>query len=355
MIQYLIDDFFVLVIVLGFLIIRGDNVKIIANGNKIFKILIIEIAAITVFDSLEYYCSTLDHYNFGRIFFSFLCYSLRPFIIITFISLLTDNKIVKYFYSLSVINTLIYATCFFSDITFSFTSENSFSRGPLGYTVHIVCVIYLLLMIALIIKRHYRNEWRRTIMLVFIAVSCSVASYLDLFEGTVLFDQTVLICVLLYYLFLFIEHSRVDELTDVYNRNSFFNDIKKYDNKITGIISFDMNGLKAINDTYGHLEGDKAIKTLAKSLLKNIKYNVNFYRTGGDEFVGLCININEDKLKSVIKNIKDDLRKTKYSFSCGYVMCDKNDDKYEIYKKADEMMYKEKEEYYSKHERRHRH
>ena len=35
-------------------------------------------------------------------------------------------------------------------------------------------------------------------------------------------------------------------------------------------------------------------------------------------------------------------------------MCDKNNDKYDIYKKADEMMYKEKEKYYSKNERRHR-
>ena len=36
-------------------------------------------------------------------------------------------------------------------------------------------------------------------------------------------------------------------------------------------------------------------------------------------------------------------------------MCDENDDKNIIYKKADDMMYKDKEDYYSKHERRHRH
>ena len=335
MLEYFVGDFLVIVIVLGFLALRINSSVLKDHKNKILTILLIEVASITLFDTLEYYCSTLAYYNYGRVIFSFLCYSLRPFIIITFMSLLTENKILNYFYSLSIINTIIYASCFFSGIVFSFTSDNSFQRGPLGYTVHIVCIIYLLILIVVIIRRHYRNEWGRTLMIVFIAVVSAVAALLDLYADSVLFDQTVLICVLFYYLFLYMEHNKVDELTDVYNRNTYFSDIKKYDNKITAIISFDINGLKAINDTYGHLEGDKAIQTLAKTLLKNIKYNVNFYRTGGDEFVGLCLDIEEDKVKSIIKNIKNDLSKTQYSFSCGYVMCDKNDDKEEIYKKAD--------------------
>jgi diguanylate cyclase (GGDEF)-like protein len=354
LIEYFVDDFLVIVIVLGFLALRLNSTILKLNRNKILTILLIEVAAITLFDTLEYYCSTLSYYNYGRVIFSFLCYSLRPFIIITFISLLTENKMIKYFYSLSIINTIIYASCFFSNITFSFTNENSFQRGPLGYTVHIVCLIYLLLLIILIIKKHYRNAWGRTFMLAFIALVSTIAAFLDLYASSTLFDQTILICVLFYYLFLYMEHSKVDELTDVYNRNTFFNDINKYDNKITAIISFDMNGLKIINDTYGHLEGDKAIQTLAKALLKNIKYNVNFYRTGGDEFVGLCFDLEEDKVKSVIKNVKNELNKTKYTFSCGYVMCDKNDDKDDVYKKADKMMYKDKEVYYSKHERKNR-
>ncbi len=353
MIQYFIDDYFIIVLVLGFLTLHFNNMKFKTKRNKVLKILLIEVAMITLFDTLEYYFSTFDSINFGRLLFSFLCYSLRPIIIITFISLLTDNKIIKYFYSLSIINAIVYASCFFSNIAFGFTSSNSFQRGPLGYSVYIVCIIYLLLLMVLIIKRCYRNEWGRTFMHLFIVIACTSAAILDWFCGSVLFDQTVLICVLFYYLFLYMEFNRVDQLTDVFNRNSFFNDIEKYNNKITAIISFDLNGLKMINDTYGHLEGDKAIQTLANSLLKNIKYNVNFYRTGGDEFVGLCLNIDEEKVKFIINNIKKDMNKTKYSFSSGYVMCDTNADKYDVYKKADEMMYKEKEEYYSKHERRH--
>ncbi len=353
-IEYLVEDFLIIVIVLGFIALRFNSTVIKINRNKNLTILLLEVATITLFDTLEYYCSTLDYFNYGRVIFSFLCYSLRPFIIITFISLLTENKILKYFYSLSIINTFIYASCFFSDIVFSFTRDNSFQRGPLGYTAHIVCIIYLLLLIVFIIKKYYRNAWGRTLMLMFIAFASTTAAFLDFYVGSALFDQTVLICILFYYLFLYMEHNKVDELTDVYNRNTFFNDIKKYDSRITAIISFDMNGLKTINDTYGHLEGDKAIQTLAKALLKNKKYNVNFYRTGGDEFVGLCLDLEEDRVKSIIKNVKNDLKKTKYSFSCGYVMCDRNDDKDDIYKKADEMMYKEKQEYYNKHDRRHR-
>ena len=46
----------------------------------------------------------------------------------------------------------------------------------------------------------------------------------------------------------------------------------------------DINGLKTVNDNYGHLEGDKLILAAAEVLMDKLKSSSNVYRIGGDEF-----------------------------------------------------------------------
>lgn len=109
-----------------------------------------------------------------------------------------------------------------------------------------------------------------------------------------------------------------------------------------------MNALKQVNDKYGHAEGDKALSTIAKVLLKSDKNDTLFYRIGGDEFVALCLDIDENKVNKIINKINDGMKKTKYSVSIGYEMCNELDNKYDVYKIADEKMYKANEDYYLK-------
>ena len=348
MIDYLIDDYYILILVIGFVVLLFNDLRIKNSKSRVLKLLIVEVAAVTVFNALEYYFSTLDSFNYGRLIFSFLCYSLRPVIIITFITLLTNNKIMKFLYGLSFVNALIYSTCFFSSVAFSFGENNNFIRGPLGYSTHILCIFYLIILIYLIIKRHSKQTWNKTIMLLFVSISSTLAAFLDFAIASNLFDQTILICVLFYYLFLYMEYNKIDELTNTFNRRTFYNDLQTYNNSITSIISIDMNNLKQINDKLGHLEGDKALIKLAESLLNSEKNKARFYRVGGDEFVAICFNSNEEQVKKIIKRIKNNMSKTPYTCSTGYEMCKLKDDKFEVYKKADEKMYKEKEEFHQK-------
>lgn len=75
-----------------------------------------------------------------------------------------------------------------------------------------------------------------------------------------------------------------DQLTDVYNRNYFERFTREHLPKDYSIILFDIDGLKLINDVYGHMVGDDVIKQLA-SLLKECFTNCLFIsRIGGDEF-----------------------------------------------------------------------
>jgi diguanylate cyclase (GGDEF)-like protein len=72
------------------------------------------------------------------------------------------------------------------------------------------------------------------------------------------------------------------------------------------------------------------------------------YRLGGDEFLIVCKHVSEEEVKKLVENIRSKVSETKYSCAIGYSFCSeeiKNID--EIMKKSDEMMYKDKLEYYS--------
>ena len=87
-----------------------------------------------------------------------------------------------------------------------------------------------------------------------------------------------------------------DAMTGVLNRNAYEERLKKLRKPsanlrdITVIVA-DVDGLKEINDTYGHHTGDEAIKIVASFLETSIGEKGEIYRVGGDEFV--CITYGE--------------------------------------------------------------
>lgn len=102
----------------------------------------------------------------------------------------------------------------------------------------------------------------------------------------------------------FREESMLDSLTGLYNRRAFENVLRKFkygkDKNRLYIMSIDMDGLKMINDTYGHAEGDKAICAFA-NILKSVEAdNVRVARIGGDEFA-ICLISDDDTSSESVK------------------------------------------------------
>nr|WP_272508954.1 sensor domain-containing diguanylate cyclase [Clostridium ganghwense] len=96
--------------------------------------------------------------------------------------------------------------------------------------------------------------------------------------------------------------SRFDKLTNVYNRRYFeelfdtcVNKTNELEKKIL-LVVFDLNELKVINDTYGHLAGDELIKTFASALGKCVRSSDILARIGGDEFVGIFFDVDSQTL-----------------------------------------------------------
>lgn len=121
----------------------------------------------------------------------------------------------------------------------------------------------------------------------------------------------------------FREQSYIDELTGISNRRSMERSIRKLYERLerTGesfcIMSVDMDGLKYINDNYGHMEGDEAIKALASILASNLPQYGVASRSGGDEFTVLFPSENEEDAVNYIASVKNSINE--FNASAGKV------------------------------------
>ncbi len=104
--------------------------------------------------------------------------------------------------------------------------------------------------------------------------------------------------------------SEHDVNTGLYNRGHFeklFSTVRNHalkNNEPFSVILFDLNGLKHVNDTYGHLAGDKLILHFATTLKTWIKDSDILARYGGDEFISLIFNSNISRLSDDLENLR---------------------------------------------------
>ena len=139
-----------------------------------------------------------------------------------------------------------------------------------------------------------------------------------------------------------------DKLTGLYNRDFFEEELYRLDSPRQlpmSVIMGDLNGLKLINDAFGHDMGDKALKNAAGLMKKAFRKEDIVSRIGGDEFVVLLPKTSEQTALSIIKRIKDDcianpLDFIKISISFG-VATKKNieEDIFQVFRKAEDRMY----------------
>ncbi len=98
-----------------------------------------------------------------------------------------------------------------------------------------------------------------------------------------------------------------DKLTGIYNRRFYEEEIKRLDVKSSlpiSIIMGDVNGLKLINDTFGHEKGDELLQKSATSIKNACRIEDIVARWGGDEFVVLLPRTTKEEAKQIIKKIK---------------------------------------------------
>ena len=126
-------------------------------------------------------------------------------------------------------------------------------------------------------------------------------------------------------------------------------------------LMLDLNGFKAINDTYSHEEGDCALVNFANILVNSTRGEGRVIRYAGDEFViifrkfkGESVEPYKEKILKAIEEYNKNSGKP-YQISCavgGQVFDYNGQEISEVISAIDNLMYSDKKEYYTKHNRR---
>ncbi len=149
------------------------------------------------------------------------------------------------------------------------------------------------------------------------------------------------------------EQSFHDTLTGLYNRAFFEKEMHRLqDGRYcpVGILICDIDGLKLVNDTFGHSKGDQIIKETAELLRDYFRKSDILARVGGDEFAVLLPKVTENDMKEICQRIKHRLEENMskapelpLTVSMGYAVSYSTPvDMETLFKEADGNMYKEK-------------
>lgn len=140
-----------------------------------------------------------------------------------------------------------------------------------------------------------------------------------------------------------------DSLTGLYNRHKYNQVVHMLEEerpRNMGIVYMDLNGLKFVNDSQGHLAGDRLIAGTARKLIEVFKEDV--FRIGGDEFVAICRDISEDSFSEKLRKLHLLMKEAHISISTGSCWQAEYGDIREQLMQADRDMYMEKQEYYKR-------
>jgi len=143
-----------------------------------------------------------------------------------------------------------------------------------------------------------------------------------------------------------------DYLTGIYNRRFYEDALIRLDtpeNLPLTLIMGDVNGLKLINDSFGHLMGDKLIQKVAKTLTKGCRDEDIVVRLGGDEFVVILPRTDVFEAVEITERLKSLTSKEKIgvfdiSLSLGFETKEnEEEDIQEIFTRAEDYMYRHKQ------------
>ena len=300
---------------------------------------------------------------------SFLCFMLLPLPMLSFVETICGRK----YRGILLLRYLLIGNFLIQNLL-HVTLELDYYKMLLCTHILIVGAIFCMIYYMYEEYREKRSVYAKGILtgsLVFLG--CAALAFADFYRGQKYYSLLIRIGILFYSgvlaalsmrKILQVEEERaknavyrslafVDVMTGCGNRAAFEKKLKnccdKRQKKIRLIVA-DVNGLKYINDTKGHMAGDEIIKGGAKCLREAFLGSGEIFRTGGDEFAVLFVNCRKgqkelrDRLAERIKeyNLSHYLS---LSMACGIsdnVDCDREAVVELLYQSADERMYAEK-------------
>lgn len=206
----------------------------------------------------------------------------------------------------------------FTNLLFTVDSANVFYRGPWYYVTAATCYFYLTSSVFIVIANRHNLLKRMYHALLLFAITPAIGGLIQvLIEGTLMIWASSALSLILVYIYLQQRMMQFDTLTGAWTRGSFdryissrIENVKEHEK--LALIFIDLDDLKYINDTFGHLEGDIALQTAVKLLKRCLCRNDIIARFGGDEFVIVANKCTEKD--SAMNSVEDRITLMKYNF-----------------------------------------
>ncbi len=153
------------------------------------------------------------------------------------------------------------------------------------------------------------------------------------------------------------KEARTDPLTGLANRRHFLEEvgrtlaIAKRNNLVLSLVYIDVDFFKKVNDSLGHAAGDEALKGIADILRANVRSADTPCRTGGEEFIVICVEKSLQDSQHLAERIRKEVEEHLFSYqndwfhltvSIGVASVNGEDDLERALKKSDEALYKAK-------------
>ncbi len=240
----------------------------------------------------------------------------------------------------------------FKPFIFTVSPVNVYSREA-GMIVLPILNILVFVYIAYIAFKKRRSIQKEVVLVILMYIIIpAIAAFLQvLLFGVFILWPTMAVTVVLTYIFLETVSTSKDYLTGLLSRHRFdsYLEYMLTHNKEFILLMLDLNDFKKINDTYGHLSGDLALKVFSETLTKKFSESRIICRYAGDEFMIILDKYNEEEMIIELENITNSMKAIydnnelpyMVTYSYGYQVVTK-DDRY-IYNtlvhEVDEKMY----------------
>lgn len=234
----------------------------------------------------------------------------------------TRNAVLLIPVSVNFVLTLLspfYGLIFFID------GENVYHRGPFFFLSIAIIYSYFIYTFALICIHQKKMVKEELLPLMIVGILPVIGGVLQsVFYGILLMWSCAGFSLVVVYIFLQQRMVHLDDLTGAWTRGTFEYSIlrrtkQKRDNAF-GLILLDLDGLKQINDKYGHFEGDYVLKTFVQLIKGVLKKTDIIARTGGDEFLIILDCDSGDELERTVGKIRSELKQYNETSTKDYLL-----------------------------------
>lgn len=263
-----------------------------------------------------------------------------PFIFVTDVLKKRTRRMLE---GLALFNMFLCIVSIFNGCIFSFDAMGNRILGPLAPIPYIFSFIYITVLLTTAIIKFRLGFKHESVFILTLTAGIVIAVIMNaVFHYKFLISGMASLSCTFYYMFYTTETLTRDALTDAFNRHSFYNDIKNMSKKQMYVVSIDLNGLKRINDTYGHGAGDKAILAVSECAAEVLPVRCRVYRMGGDEFEVLFPNAAYTEVELTTQQLKEAVHKMGYSIAVGFGEFKRGMKLDDVIREVDAIMYEDK-------------